>query len=233
MKMNTVNLHRNRHLLFEDYERIKTKMSTDIKSVKECIFSRHSTRNYAPDVSVPEDKLHEILNAGLQAPSPKNSQPWFYYIIEEREKIVEVSEIMKKTITEMIAQEENLEVPKNKLTSALETAQIISSASVLLIVCYEKKNSLNNSEGAFVKDMSFSESEMVDCISIGASVQNMLLMAESLGIDSLWVADILFAQEEVSKYLKIKHRMISAVLLGKAAKSLRYRKSIAEKVKWI
>ena len=208
-------------------------MSSENKTVKECIYLRHSTRNYLLNSGISEDDLKEILNAGLQAPSSKNSQPWFYYIVEDRERIVGVGKIMEETISAQIVEKINSKEPYNLLAMALETARIIKTAPVLMIVCYEKKQHSDVKVGGVEKEHLFYESEMVDCMSIGASVQNMLLMAESLGIDSLWIADILTVQDEVCKYLKIEYQIISAVLFGKAAQSMRYRKSLEEKTKWI
>lgn len=207
-------------------------MCNDFKSAKECIYSRHSTRNYLPDMPVSEDSLKEILNAGLQAPSPKNSQPWFYYIIQDKKKILQVAEIMEERVSDGIMLKKSRNEPFSALSMALETARIIKTAPALVIVCCEKKHD-SSKKGTSGEEPVFTESEMVSCMSIGASVQNMLLMAESLGIDSLWIADILLAREEVSAYLSIRHQIVSAVLFGKAAPSLRLRKALSEKVKWI
>ena len=46
----------------------------------EAIYTRRSIR-YFKDEPLPEEALAEILRAGMQAPSPKNRQPWRFLVI--------------------------------------------------------------------------------------------------------------------------------------------------------
>jgi len=55
----------------------------DIKAV---INSRHSVRNFLPH-PIPHDILQEILEAGQNAPSAQNKQPWRYIVIQGKDKI--------------------------------------------------------------------------------------------------------------------------------------------------
>lgn len=48
------------------------------------IFERKSVRRYAPGVLKPED-LELIVKAGFAAPSARNTQPWTFAIITDRE----------------------------------------------------------------------------------------------------------------------------------------------------
>ncbi len=50
------------------------------------IFTRVSIRKYQ-DRPVEEEKIMEILRAGMQAPSAGNQQPWEFYVVTNREKI--------------------------------------------------------------------------------------------------------------------------------------------------
>lgn len=54
------------------------------------IFHRTSIRKYQ-DRPVEDEKLELILKAAMAAPSAKNQQPWEFYVITDREKIVELS----------------------------------------------------------------------------------------------------------------------------------------------
>ncbi len=55
------------------------------------IFHRTSIRKYQ-DRPVEDEKLELILKAAMAAPSAKNQQPWEFYVITDREKIVELSQ---------------------------------------------------------------------------------------------------------------------------------------------
>jgi nitroreductase len=58
------------------------------------IKERRSCRNYSPD-PVSEEAIEQILEAGMWAPSPLNSQPWQFIVVtndEVKEKIVAEAE---------------------------------------------------------------------------------------------------------------------------------------------
>ena len=48
----------------------------------EAIFTRRSVRNFKPD-PVPDNDVHDLLKAGMQAPSAKNEQPWHFIVIND------------------------------------------------------------------------------------------------------------------------------------------------------
>ena len=56
----------------------------------ENIFHRVSIRKYE-DKPVEKEKILQILKAGMQAPSACNQQPWEFYVVTDKEKILELS----------------------------------------------------------------------------------------------------------------------------------------------
>ena len=78
--------------------------------------------------------------------------------------------------------------------------------------------------------------EINDSMSIGASIENMLICAEEIGIGSLWIGNTCFAYKELADYLKINDcgQLIGAVVLGYKAQnpSARPRKNIEEIVEY-
>lgn len=54
------------------------------------IFHRVSIRKYK-DLQVEEEKISQILKAGMQAPSACNQQPWEFYVVTDKEKIKQLS----------------------------------------------------------------------------------------------------------------------------------------------
>jgi len=55
------------------------------------IFHRVSIRRFT-DQPVEKEKIMQILRAGMQAPSTGNQQPWEFYVVTNREKIVALSQ---------------------------------------------------------------------------------------------------------------------------------------------
>ena len=54
------------------------------------IFHRVSIRKYQ-DRPVEEEKIMEIIRAGMQAPSAANQQPWEFYVVTDRDIIEKLS----------------------------------------------------------------------------------------------------------------------------------------------
>ena len=54
------------------------------------IFHRVSIRKYK-EQPVEEDKILQILKAGMQAPSACNQQPWEFYVVTDKDKIKQLS----------------------------------------------------------------------------------------------------------------------------------------------
>ena len=54
------------------------------------IFHRVSIRKYK-EQPVEEDKILQILKAGMQAPSACNQQPWEFYVVTDKDKIKQLA----------------------------------------------------------------------------------------------------------------------------------------------
>jgi nitroreductase len=57
-----------------------------------CIRKRREIREFL-DKPIPEGALHMILEAGRLAPSSKNSQPWHFIVIKNRDTLRRISEL--------------------------------------------------------------------------------------------------------------------------------------------
>lgn len=57
----------------------------------EAILTRRSVRSFTKD-QVSEDDLHDLLRAGMQAPSAKNEQPWHFIVINDPEILKKITE---------------------------------------------------------------------------------------------------------------------------------------------
>ncbi|MDX1776823.1 MAG: nitroreductase family protein [Desulfobulbales bacterium] len=82
-------------------------------SVLEAIYNRRSIREYT-DADIPLAQLHEIVNAGIWAPSGLNNQPWRFVIIKDAEV-------------------------KDKLASQTHYGHIVRNANALIAVYLSKE----------------------------------------------------------------------------------------------
>lgn len=60
--------------------------------VLDAIRTKRAVRAFS-DESLPEDVVHDILNAGRRAQSAKNMQPWRFLAIQERERLQALAEL--------------------------------------------------------------------------------------------------------------------------------------------
>jgi len=127
----------------------------------ECINGRRSIRSYL-DKPVEKEKIEGILNAGIQAPSAMNGQPWKFTVITDRKKIGGLSDKTKKNLDALGMGLRVAEMMKIK-------EDIIFYGAPLLIVISAKKDD---------------KWQKIDC---GLAAQNMFLAAYGMGLGSCYI----------------------------------------------
>ena len=90
------------------------------------ILTRRSIRKYTSE-EVHEDVIHQLLDAGMHAPTARNIQPWHFVVVTER-KILD------------------------NLSVAHPYAKMLKRATLAILVCGDKK--LQEAEGYIVQDCS-------------------------------------------------------------------------------
>ena len=143
----------------------------------DAIKCRRSIRQYQLR-QIEDEKLEKILDAAIYAPSGHNLQRWNFLVIQDKEKIDELDQRIKKCMLE------------SKIPRAVELGnnpkyKILHNAPTIVIVSGDEVTS--NPNGNF--------GPIAEC---SAAIQNMLLAAFSLGIASCWIgfAQYLFAHPE-------------------------------------
>lgn len=127
------------------------------------IFHRTSIRKYK-DKPVEEEKIEMMLKAAMAAPSAKNQQPWEFYVVTNKEKLVELS-------------------------GTSPYAGFVKDAPLVFVACYRTHCDI----------------PQYAQIDMSASVENILLEADSLGLGAVWIgiAPIEERMEAVRKALEI------------------------------
>ena len=191
------------------------------------IYNRRSIRKYL-DKQVSTELIEQIIDAGRVAPSAKNRQPWRYIVLGGESKSEFLEHMWKG-----ILREENecamLPDSANGLADAKNTWNIMTQAPILIVVINDNgKNPFDeiNADSRFV--------EICDTLSIGASIENMLLKATELGLGTLWIANTCYAYKELTQYLETSQQLVGAIALGYAneAPMQRPRKKMEEVVEY-
>ena len=171
----------------------------------DAIAARRSIRKFK-DIPIPEEMLQTILEAGIQAPSACNRQPW-QFIIVQGEKKVKMLRIMRDRIARDKARGEDI-------GSSEWSAHVMEEAPVTVFVF--NPEGLRPWRKHTVEQMFM---DVLDIQSIGAAIQNMLLAAEDQGLGSLWICDVFIAYKKLCKWLGEKGELIAAVSFGYADES--------------
>ena len=189
--------------------------------VQEAIAQRRSIRRFR-QTPVSEEDIRAVLHAATLAPSGKNRQPWRFVVVKGDERRAEMVVLMREGIAKLEAQGMDT-------GSAKWTAEIMARAPVTVFVfgayaMYADK----------LETLTDGLMDIVDVQSIGAAIQNMALMAMSLGLGTLWICDVFYALEELCGWLDEEHVLVAAVALGTPdeAPVARPRKSVDEVTRW-
>lgn len=146
-----------------------------MNTVLETIKKRRSVRAYKEE-QLKQEELDLIIEAGIYAPSAHNDQPWYFTVIQDRERIFDIN---NKTKALMV----NSGIQWIEKMGANPNLDITYKAPTLIIVS-GKKDAI---------------APTTDC---AIALQNMLVAAESLDIGSVWMGFLTLyftLEEEVSK----------------------------------
>ncbi len=58
----------------------------------DAIFNRRSIRRYT-DQPVDREEIEKIIKAGMAAPSATNQQPWHFFVLTDREKLLDITAV--------------------------------------------------------------------------------------------------------------------------------------------
>ena len=201
-------------------------------SIYQVIQSRKSTRSFDPSRIIQKEVLDRLLQAALQAPSPKNRQPWFYKVVTKKELQNELAQILKQKLQELHADRSKMGKSTDDLDLAEGSVRVLRDSSALVFVTYirDEKNEHGDPHQWALSAQPF---EVADLQSIGASVENLILTANALQIDSLWICDVLYAYQEYMDYLKLKNPLIACVALGYRTLHQAPKASLDEKAEYI
>ena len=192
------------------------------------IRTRRSIRSFTKQ-KVTDLDIQTILECGLQAPSSKNSNPWFFVLTRGKGKDQIASWIedgaQKNKSTRVPMDPKTGKMAKGAFDSTAESVQTIREASVLVLFFNRApmsggyKNVLANPRGD--RSLYVYAGEM---IGIGAAVQNMLLSAHALGLGAVFMADSYPGRIAVKEALNTDAEMIGSIAIGYPSYSEKQRK---------
>ena len=185
----------------------------------EAINARRSIRRFK-ETAIERADIERVLDAGIRAPSGKNRQPWRFVVLEERAR-THLADLVDSACEASRAQGEDT-------GSGPASAAIIRQAPVTVMVFATE---LPDEWKPFEPT-----ARRVDIQSIGTAIENMCLAAVDLGFGSLWVADVLYAEDAICEWLaQPEELMVAALSIGLPDESpeARSRRAIEGTATWM
>ena len=154
------------------------------------IYERRAVRKYK-DMAVPKDLVDMLLDAGRMAPSAMNRQPWKFYVLTDPKKI--------KAFSKEIADIAIREIKHVGLKDAAKMTLSFFHLSTMI-------NFLKNDDHIFygapvVIFVTSPKDEEWGALDVGMCVQNIMLAAKSIGLDTCPVGFAKFVTQTKDYYL--------------------------------
>lgn len=153
-----------------------------IKVIKD----RRSVRSYIKDYEIEDDIISKILEAGKHIPSARNIQPLEFIIVKDKKVLEELTSACQQN----------------------QTAQVEAAIIIIGDIFLARKVGTLSSHSATTADKGSSVFIYMDA---AAATQNILLVATSLGIDTLWISS--FHEKEIIRTLNLPDTYVPLVII--------------------
>jgi nicotinate-nucleotide--dimethylbenzimidazole phosphoribosyltransferase len=155
---------------------------------------RHGVLDFKPD-PVPGETITRILQAAIAAPSPANTQPWEFVVIDEPDLTRAVAEILIKNQEEHVFHR-LLEAPADFTEDLIRLYEHLDRAPCFIVICRHQRVDLGPpAYDSLVRDW--------DLCSLGAVMSNLMLAATALGLGTRWFGNPMMNPEPLKTLLQI------------------------------
>ena len=166
---------------------------------------RRSVRQYQ-DRPVERALIEQILEAARWAPSPHGRQPWRFVVLTRHEIKERLADRMGDTWQRELQMDgQGEEIVAIRMRKSRER---IINAPVVIIPCLYLEDL-----DRYPDERRQADEKIMAIQSLGAAIQNMLLMAYELGLDGGWMCAPLFCPEIVCEALNLDTRLIPHALI--------------------
>lgn len=153
--------------------------------ILEFIKSRRSTRRFRPDAVEPE-KLDAVIEAGRFAPSGGNSQSTHFIVIENRQVLDKLAEMVQQAFSVMEVTPGMYRSLAGSIRASQKGGYVFHYNAPVLILTANQADYGNN---------------IADC---SCALENMMLQANALDLGSCWINQLrwLNGDEAITQYLR-------------------------------
>ena len=183
------------------------------------IYNRKSIREYKNE-EVPKEDILKLLDAAIQAPSPKHQQNWHFVVVQNKDIINKMADAVTKS-HEYIASFTTTERDKKRYMNLLPYYINFQNAGCAILVYCKEYDMI---EEKILRANNVSE-EIIDMIKstesaaqgVGAAVENFMLAATSMGYGTCYLTGPSHAKaqiEEIIGFEKEDYSLMAIISLG-------------------
>jgi nitroreductase len=172
--------------------------------IEEALRARRSVRCFKPD-SVPEALIVRLLEGAISAPSASNKQPWKFLVVTRPELVRRMAESVREA-TARIA----LHIPESSRAAFLAYGDYFTrfeNAPVVIVPIYKPLLLLSNLTAASIPEVDRDAIERLETssglIGTALALENLLLLAEELGLGASGMTGPLVARAELKQLLEV------------------------------
>lgn len=169
--------------------------------ILDLIKKRKTIRKYKNKL-IPQKIMNKIIEGGIWSSSLHGFQPWKFIIINNRILIKKLSDILLKKSKGMGAGGNII------MHSSSDTIRN-SQTSVIIYNSGEFAKWTAKFNKRYIKFAKVSELSAVS-----AAIQNMILVAENLGVCSCWLGTPLFCEKEINELININDELVAILTFG-------------------
>lgn len=186
-----------------------------LMDIFDAIKGRKSIRRFK-QITVSDEDIGKILDAGRRAPSANNTQPWSFLVIKDRALLKKMADAARAMIDRMIPFAEDDKQAQRLAAYKSNYYTFFEHAPVVIAVCMEGYDAgtdrLLAKMGYPVEDIKRLR-PLPGLQSVSAAIENMLLATHALGYGSCWMTGPLVAQEAFEQLLGYGKETFIAALL--------------------
>jgi len=161
--------------------------------VRTAIYERRSIRAFTPE-PVPKKTLLQLVDAAMQAPSARNMQPWHFVVVTGNARRRLVEKLTQTYVAEVAQGQEppTLDLPEPYRTRTIAFVEALRQVNPGEAPFDLVRGSLSFYGAPAVILVSLDERLGLDRLfDLGAAVQNLLLMAQGLGLGTCVIGIVL------------------------------------------
>lgn len=143
------------------------------------ILTRRSCRKFK-DTAVEQEKIEQILLAAQNAPTGGNSQSTHFYVIQNREILTKLAEVVQNGFAKMSYDENTYKSIVNSINASKSGNYVFHYNAPLFVIVANKPNYAN---------------AMADC---ACALENMMLQANELDLGAVWINQLHWLEKDDS-----------------------------------